>query len=240
MFFRWDARLIRKEYLTDKVIYFEFTCIPNFSFQPGQFVTIKVPNRNIPRAYSIVSVNSTYISFLIDISPQGINSKYFESMNINDTVEIAGPYGLFMLKNNNKPKIFLCTSTGIAPFLPMFYKIFEEKKSSYDVTLCFGTRFNRHDFVYAFIKQYFNYSSFKYYRCVSREDRNTFDPKNLNVNFFAGRITNLLPILKNKNIEQFLHSEFYICGSNEIVESIKNTLLDLSVLKENIFFEKYN
>lgn len=238
---KWLSRLIKKNVLTEKVIYFEFSVpFKDFAFEPGQFVGIKVPTRNVPRAYSIVDFDSKnlVLSFLIDISPQGVNSKYFEGMNIGDEVEISGPFGVFKLRDSNFNKVFVCTSTGIAPFLPMFSKLFISNFSGL-ITLFFGFRYFKDDFLDSFVENFINKDNFEYFKCISKEEnlKNNFD---LNPKVFAGRVTNCIEYLFLKKTFDFTNSEFYLCGSSEMVEDVKNLLLKLNVRKENILFEKYN
>ena len=53
--------------------------------------------------------------------------------------------------------------------------------------------------------------------------------------FVLGRINKALePVLKSLGTV-----DFYLCGGRQVVESLKNYLLDFGVPSENLFFEKF-
>ena len=104
-------------------------------FKPGQYVMLKVPSVRGPvsRLYSISSSNTIKNSFelIIGIIPGGLASNYLFSLKENIEAIFQGPAGLFGLKENDRPKIFLVTGTGIAPVRSMINSEFRIKNSEF-------------------------------------------------------------------------------------------------------------
>jgi len=238
-FLHWESRLVYKSEIAKNILEMHFTLSDkSFSFIPGQFVGIQVPIRKVPRAYSIVKKIDNTLVFLIDISPWGINSKYFAQMQVGDKVLMSGPFGRYKMQETQRNKYFICTSTGVAPFLAMLDNVFDSEIDKYLGTkfyLIFGCRYRKDDFVLSKIQKFLSYQQFNYIRCISRENL-TSNIIHVNSNFleFKGRVTlylTNLPVDSNSD-------EFYICGSNEMVGEV------VKLLKEqknavNIYTEKY-
>src|SRR5580704_6161059 len=97
---------------------------PDFTFKPGQFVTLDLPideRRNKRwRSYSIASVpgNNNIIELVIVHLEGGVASRYiFDEIKEGSELILRGPQGVFVLPETNEKDIFLiCTGTGIAPF----------------------------------------------------------------------------------------------------------------------------
>lgn len=95
-----------------------------FTFKAGQFVLFDVPllenaSDIQTRAFSIASAPSEdELLFVIKLKKGGRASQWVEeSLKPGDTVRIQGPFGLFTLSDQQeKDYLFICTSTGIAPF----------------------------------------------------------------------------------------------------------------------------
>lgn len=232
---KWVSSLLNIEKLTETTskMVFSHPLGNDFEFNPGQFVGIQVPTRDVPRAYSIVEVLKDQITFLIDFSPNGINSKYFRKMNLGDTVKMSGPFGVFGLKNTALKKVFISTATGVAPFVPMIRKIFKESFfETIDTTLIFGEKYLSSDYASRIFFDILDRSNFKYYRCITREE-NLENDLDSTIKTFNARVTSLIP-----NLEfDFESTEFYVCGSTQMVIDTVNLVKTMGA--KYIYFEKY-
>lgn len=235
----FSAILKKKIFFTKKVLLLNFQTIDfNLDYQPGQYLIAKIPfkNEKINRLYSIASYrkNQNNFDLLIEIIDQGIGSNYFKNLKIEDKVEFLGPAGIFTLKNNQNPKIFLATGTGLAPIKAMIEKLTLDNFKN-QLILFWGLKTK--DSVYfldEFKKIKLENKNFNFKICLSQEKE-----INLDKNYFhLGRVNDgLINYFKDKH--QFNNFEYYICGSRDITESLKNFLINLNIKKDQIFFEKF-
>ncbi len=225
--------LLEKKIQINETTYELYYRVPiDFEYKAGQFVVIKF-NPTYTRAYSIVEVKDNLLKLLIDVKPMGLASKYFIDTKINDEINILGPYGIFNIKNVVENKVFIATGSGIAPFIPMIYSLINDNSFNGSIYLLFGTRTSELDIAYIYFKD-IDSSKFKYVQCVTREDP-------INEYSFKGRVNTVVSdILDNKysnlNID-INNTEFYLCGSNEMINDTTVVLKSLGV--SNIFMEKY-
>ncbi|GAB4219241.1 MAG: hypothetical protein Fur009_4410 [Candidatus Microgenomates bacterium] len=233
------ATLKNKVFLNKNTVFLNFLLLDNFKldYQPGQYLIAKIPynNEKINRLYSISSFNTLNNNFdlLIELVDNGLGSNYFKNLKIGEQTEFAGPAGVFTLKNTSTPKVFLTTGSGLAPIKAMIDKLVIDKfKNSF--YLFWGIKYkNSVYFLDKFKKIQKQNQNFHFKICLSQE-KNISD-----INFFyPGRInTGFIDYFKNnKKIYDF---EYYICGSRQITESLKNFLINLNINKDQIFFEKF-
>lgn len=216
----FDTTLEAIKEIAPNMLEVKFSKPDGFYFIPGQFVNIFVtpPHR---RAFSIVHADEQSISFIVELIPIELNGKaseYFRNIQIGAKTQIMGPLGRFGLKDSNKPKVFIATGSGIAPFIPMIKSI----KNNSENHLFFGTRTKQDDFV----TQIFADSDINYTLCLSRERENL-------ENAFVGRVTDAIFEAEL----DFKDSEFYICGSTNMITDVDEILRAQGAT--DIFFERY-
>lgn len=221
--------------LNDDTYYFRFFLInpKQINFTAGQYVILKINDKT--RLYSIASSEKEkeYFDLLVKIIPNGFASNYFLNLKINDEVNFAGIAGFFNLKKNKNQKIFLATSTGVAPFLSMIRSQNYNFESKY--FLFWGLRYKKDVYFLEELNKIKEKSkkNFDYKICLSQE-KNIEDE---NKNFVKGRINVGLENFFKK--DDYQNSDFYICGSNDFVEQTRIYLEKNNVKKEKIFFERY-
>jgi len=139
-----------KNLLIAKGIYdVRFTKPEGFSFEAGQFVLFDVPllddsNDIQTRAYSIASTpHENELIFVIKLIEGGRASKWVEeSLSEGTNVRMQGPLGRFLVESGDDDDLlFLCTSTGIAPFRSQILTEIQSE-SGRKMELFFG---NRHE-----------------------------------------------------------------------------------------------
>ncbi|MCL4364078.1 FAD-dependent oxidoreductase [Patescibacteria group bacterium] len=227
--------VVDKKQLTNNIYFFTFKLVdpPEINFIPGQYLILRVPKGNafVPRLYSIfsTSLHKDKVEFIVEIVSGGLASTYFLGLNINDTVEFQGPLGQFILRENNREKVFLATGTGIAPVISILeshalpissYKVFWGLKTYQDVYL------------------FDQVKKFNPKICLSREsdlnmikaeERSYFDLGHVDAAFDK--------TIKDKELIQDV--DYYLCGRKDITESLRLFLLAKNIPQENIFFEKF-
>lgn len=204
----------------------------------------------VTRQYSICSAPTIRDSFelIIQIVPLGIASTYFASLHEGDVVEFQGPAGVFTLRENSLDKVMLATATGIAPIRSMLWDALPKKNVISKFILFWGLR--RSSDVY-YLEEFRTltetHSNFSFRICLSRQE--SFDGLD-NQCFGFGRIDKHLVNFLDPDISYLLEQretimeyhnkfEYYICGSDAVVESMRDFVSALGVEKQNIIFEKF-
>ncbi len=226
--------LTKKTQLNSNTYQYHFDLIEpkEIIFKPGQYVMLKVPSSNGPvsRLYSIASQNTLTNSFdlIIEIVPGGLASNYLFSLSEKTEVVFQGPAGMFGLKENDRPKIFLITGTGIAPVRSILTSRSEDLKQKH--FLFWGLK--KYSDIYLFDE--FKRCNLKI--CLSREQNLEMIPEDDKKYFELGHVDSCFEKQFSSDLNGF---DFYLCGGRLIVESLKQFLLSKNVLLENIHFEKF-
>jgi NAD(P)H-flavin reductase len=142
-------------------------------FKPGQYINIKVANTRI-NCYSICSQkDEKTFSLLIDTSPGGPGSKFFENLRVGDKITYLGPFGVFTFKPDDGAKhvIFMATGSGLSPINCIINEELTVKKSTAQMTLYFGQRFHTDLFWVDYYKELSRkYPNFTFKPVLSKPD----------------------------------------------------------------------
>ncbi|MCM8832260.1 MAG: FAD-dependent oxidoreductase [Candidatus Omnitrophica bacterium] len=224
--------------LTEQVYLFRFGLIQpkEINFIPGQYLILKIKDKS--RLYSIASSSFIKDSFdlIVEIVEGGLASTYLLNLTPKEEVLFQGPAGVFFLRKTPLNKIFLATGTGIAPIFSMIessFALYKKKGDLPNFTLFWGLRHLSDLYLYDKLKKIKDASEkkFDFWICFSRET-------NLKGEFFIdGRVNvGLERVIRKEDFKDF---EFYLCGGREVIESLKNYLLERGAVKEKIYFEKF-
>lgn len=222
---KFQIKIVEKIALTKTVLHLTLEAIglPEFQFVPGQFVGIEVAEK-VKRYYSIASApKSNKFELIVDTSPGGPGSKFFESLSVGDEAPAFGPLGQMTFKSEGK-SVFIATGTGYAPFRAMIMSELE-KGNQNEIELLWG--FRHEEDIY--LKDELDSLSRKYpnftYKITLSDPSEQWQGE-------KGRVT---AVLENVGIDQ--SATYYLCGVNAMVNDVKNMLLAQGVQKENIHFE---
>ncbi len=224
----YKAILFHKAQLNSNTYLYHFDLIEpkEIIFKAGQYLMLKVPSDKGPvsRLYSIASSPAEKNSFelIIQIIPGGLASNYLFSLKEKTEVIFQGPAGMFGLKENNQPKIFLTTGTGIAPVKSML-ESYQLPVSSY--SLFWGLKTYKDIYLFDELKE------FNLKICLSREQNRDIIPDKDRKYFELGHVDSYSPLLAT--------ADYYLCGGRQIVESLREFLVAKNIPKENIYFEKF-
>lgn len=224
----YKAKLTHKEMLNKRDLLVEYTLVEptNIDFDPGQFINLNV-GENTFRSYSIASpiTKNNSVELVVSVDHEGIGSNYLKVSSIGDETKIIGPSGRFTLPENLiNELVFIATGTGVAPFIPMFYKLVDLGYKG-KISLCFGVRNEDEIFFVDKFEDLKTKLDFTYKICVSQPGPNWNGAK--------GKVTELL------EISDFNNKQFFLCGHPLMIEDMIKRLTEKGVATTNIFHEKF-
>ena len=211
-----------------------------FSFTQGQYVTIRtnIHEQEVRRSYSICSSPlENELRIAIKKVPNGVFSTYAnEALKAGDIIDVMPPIGKFytaLHPDQSKQYVGFAAGSGITPILSIIKTTLETEINS-GFTLVYGNR-NRHSIIFkealeALKNLYMN--RFRVIYILSREKTDA------SINF--GRIDGEKAItLFDKAIDIKKMDSFFLCGPEEMIFSVKDTLLKLGVPNKKIHFELF-
>jgi ferredoxin-NADP reductase len=188
-----------------------------FSFVPGQFITVYFPYSGTPegKSYSISSAPHER-GFFITVKAMGEFSNRLCGLRVGDEINGSLPYGFFYSENSGSDLVLLAAGIGIAPFRSIILansnrKIILHHSSRTRVEAIFKGEFSK------LISENFNVTHY-----FTREGSSRMNP---------AKIISTLPELKSP--------EFFICGSIEFVRDMWKGLKENGVPEDAIFTEAF-
>ncbi len=230
------AKLIDKEGLTSSIVQYKFEMIDpvEMNFIPGQHIVVDVGNNNT-RQYSIASSplksNKTF-DIVVDLSPQGIGSKYLESLDMNQEIKFIGEIGEFILPDELALNlVFLATSTGISPIRSMIDSIVLNREDyEVNIYLYIGARNSDQVIWQNVFKKYWEDKHIDdYHVYIGEGELPSAECEIGNLNQFIARL----------NDQVIADAQFIICGSGETIDSIRQILNSKNIAPESIIYEKH-
>lgn len=228
---------------TPKAVSIEFELPDNlkndFLFVAGQYITIKttIEGKEIRRAYSLCSAPH---SEMLKVAVKEIDGGLFSAIANNnlqagDILEVHPPEGNFLLTTNidaaNSYAAFAAGS-GITPIMSMIKAVLENEPKSQFV-LVYGNKTLEETI---FAKELVNLQSkypdrlfIQFFYSRKQEPNGTF-----------GRIerSTINYITKNK-FKDTTFKAFYLCGPEEMINAVKEVLVENGVDQKKIFFELF-
>lgn len=241
-FHKLKVKEVRKE--TEEAVSIAFEVPENllaeYAFIPGQYLTLRtlVDGEDIRRSYSLCSApfeNEWRVA--VKQVDEGKFSTFVNTrLKAGDELEVMTPMGNFRLETNpieQKSYVLFAAGSGITPVLSILKQILTEEPLS-DVTLFYGNK----NFTSIIFREQLEALKNKYMtrlrviHVLSRESLGNTIQK--------GRID-------GKKCEDLYHSflkgwnisEVFICGPEEMILSVKDSLDKLGVPKEKIHFELF-
>ncbi len=121
---------------------FRFSTTAGFAFKPGQFIMLEfdLEGGKDTRAFSISSspTNKGYVEIKKKIG-QSEYSQKLDSLKEGSNAKIKGPFGMFILEENEKNIILLAGGIGVTPFRCMMHYA-TDKKLPIKVTLFYSSK----------------------------------------------------------------------------------------------------
>jgi ring-1,2-phenylacetyl-CoA epoxidase subunit PaaE len=211
----------------------------SFSYLPGQHISLRtsINNEEVRRSYSLCS-SPLHNEWRIAIKKVdgGIFSAFAnQQLQPGDTIEIMPPLGHFTLPHTTEQKRYICfaAGSGITPVLSILKTgLYNQPESSF--TLIYGNR-NSQSIIFKeeieALKNIFM-NRLQIVHVLSREQSES--PLN------EGRIDARKCEQIFKHVISLNADEFFICGPEEMIHTIKNWLEENGVASKKIHFELFN
>ncbi len=203
-----------------------------FDFLPGQFVIVfrkDLPEFENARSYSISSLpDADSIELCIALNDKGLFTPWLFQLNNGQTLEISEPQGQFVYKDEfaHFDNVFICTGTGIAPFMSMIDKALHQNEKN--VHLVFGNRkFEDKLFQDQIESWQAQYPNFYFYPVFSQE--NTAE--------YQGYVH---PIYENILRDIGSEARIFVCGWKDMCVQARQNLKNLGYNRRQYFFEQYD
>lgn len=233
---RFNSKLKRVESLSPTVKEFVFTAPKEFNFHAGQYVTVKFSHEEkvLSRAYSIAAYTPEQqeIVLCIKIVEDGEVTPILNSFEVGKEIKITGPMGDFTCLHleEDQPKVFIGTGTGIAPLKTMIEYLNKTEKN-HQMFLFHGFR-DEQEILYS--KKWLKMVDENFqYQCAISSPQNRLQDSCLS----KGRVQVLFEKIKHLDKKK---TAFFICGLSPMILDSEKKLIEMGFLKENIFYEQYD
>ncbi len=241
----FTLRLVQSLMLAPTVRHFAFERVDGepLQFQPGQFIQIHFTypdGKPTKRSYSIATLSIatndsiSRIEIAVSFVPGGAASDLLEQLIVGDTVAASGPYGRFVLFNQDRNRRYLlvATGTGITPYRAMLTHLEAMmQQRELEVVLLYGAR-NPEELLYD--KEFAAFASghpgFRFVPCLSRQMRSCPGPDER-----RGYVQAVLPEF-DPNPEGDI---VYLCGNPNMVDATFATLKEAGFPVAHLRREKY-
>ena len=211
---------------------------PDFHFIQGQNITIKTTtNANERRSYSICSSPLEHeLRVAVKKVENGLFSKFAnEQLKKGDVLEVMPPTGTFFTGLNPAKKseyVFFAAGSGITPVISLIKTILATEKKS-TVTLMYGNK----NLASVIFKDQLEALKDKYLKRFSLH--NIFSREKTESDFNYGRID----VSKLNQLSKFVNfnkiDNFFICGPEKMIFTVKDFLKGWGIESEKIHFELF-
>ena len=195
-------------------------------FRPGQHVDLLVSDKDW-RSYSVLSVENTVLTLVIDTKPGGPGSGYAEELALGDKVVCSKPKGNFLLVNKDAPVCFISTGTGMVPLAAMLREYQKTTRCQTSPVFVFGTTHRVANYMPGYLDN--QPSAVTPLYCLSRES-------SVESGEFKGRVTDLIKA-GGKGFPDPATTDFYVCGNPNMVRDVQ--LLLRAKGAQRVFSELY-
>lgn len=226
--------------ITPKVKHFVFHSdqSPAFDYRPGQFITLHFEHegKNLKRSYSIANapMGENRIEFAAGFIENGPGSKLLFNLQPGDTLNVNGPFGRLLLKDEDpKRYVLVATSTGVTPYRAMLKDLEQRLQNNPDlqVVILQGVQ-KKADLLYGdeFLALAKKYPRLQFRPYFSRETEN-----NLQAGEYAGYVQTAFPELMLNQDEDIV----YLCGNPGMIDESFEYLKNQGFTIQRIVREKY-
>ena len=208
-----------------------------FTFQPGQYVDVKIPGTDEHRSFSMANTPSTEpeLDFMIKLYEGGQFSALLEDggISVGDELEITGPYGTFTLRpSSHRRLVFIGGGAGMAPILSLLRSLEEQGSEQRVAAYYYGARALRDLFHLEELKS-----------LVDTLQDFTFVPalsEALETDAWTGESGFVTEVCERLEAEQDLTQvDAYLCGPPPMVDAAMALLERKGVPTSQIHFDKF-
>lgn len=222
---QYKVKLLRKEKIANNTWLFVFEKPEEYLFIPGQYqtFTLQLPNGKIDwRDMTITSPpshNELWMVTKVSENPSLFKQALF-ALSIGETVDLEGPNGGFIIRENKRPHVFLAGGIGVNVFHSMIKNVVENKLST-PITLLASFSKKEDIIFYEELKQLEN-EKIKVIYTITKDD------------VWKGEKGRITEEMIGKYVKDIKKSIYLIAGGVEMVDDINYMLLSMDVPIENI------
>lgn len=208
--------------LTEDLGIFCYQLNKDIYFIPGQFITISIDNsKAIPLSMTNSPKDKRELQFLVKKVGE-VTGKIF-SQKIGDFAKIRGPFGKFIL-SDNEDVVLIAGGTGIAPFVSMLRYLSKEDLER-KITLFYTVKFLE--------------------RAAYFEELLSFSKTNKNIQIIVtftqsapkgwrGETSRVDMFMIKKYVDDWKERTYYLCGPRDMVNNLIQNIILAGIKKEKI------
>ena len=203
----------------------------NIEFQPGQWVSLKLPVGAQPplnRAYSLASPLSPSgeLTLVFDRVPGGLGSGYLYRVKAGDELFLSGPYGRFILPPLlDKELILIARYTGLVPLRCMLKGLYAHRALSPVLLMAVAPAEDELLYHQEFLSLAMTHPSFRYLPLVASDEATA-----VSLTF-----TMLRPLIDNKP-----HVAPWLSGTKHFVRPIRTYFVEAGYDRKEVRVETYD
>lgn len=206
-------------------------------FKPGQYIQIQTPpygdiEEEVYRAYSIASSPSSTnaIQLFIGYVPEGICTTYIHQyLKEGDVLTMAGPFGEFKYQDTGRDMVLACIGTGLAPIMSIL-RYMRENEIHRKATLFFSARTRKDLYMVEELEEI--QKALPNFKLVCSLTRPTPE---CHWDGEVGRVPDIL----EKYVENAAEAEAYLCGNNDMIDSVVTALKAKGMPDTRIYYDKF-
>lgn len=200
-----------------------------FSFLPGQYANLRIPDTDVDRSYSFVSApRCSHATFLVRVLRGGAMSQWLQRQSgPGAPLLVCGPYGRFFLRDPNRPLLFVAGGTGLGPMISMLDALKKQGTLPPSVTLAFGVNSTASLFYRDRLETLLNgFSNSRLILAIMAPDAG-----------WAGVTGTAVDALESIEVDPAVHA--YLCGPPMMVEHTQAALNRRGLDKRAMFAESF-
>ncbi len=211
----------------------------DYTFKAGQYITLKttINDAEVRRDYSLcASPSSGKLTVAVKEVENGTFSKHANhNLKTGDTLEVAKPQGRFIFEpkpNEERTIAAFAAGSGITPILSIAKTVLIEEPKSHFV-LVFGNKTLKDTiFLEELLALHHQFKERFYIQFLYSQSQEE--------NALFGRIekSTVNLIVKNK-YKHVTIDDFYLCGPEAMINTVKEVLIENSISENNIHFELF-
>ena len=203
-------------------------------FQAGQYVQVRIPGLDVPRAFSLADRPGSRRRLELNVRrvPNGPGTTWLhEQLQVGDRIELSGPYGRFFVRASDpQPLIFMAGGSGLSSPRSMILDLLEQGETR-EMVLVYGAR-NRAELYYhdQFLELAEQHSNFTYVPALSEPT------EACHWNGTRGFVHEAAAAHFGYD---FRGHRAYLCGPPPMIEACIATLMQGRLFERDIFTEKF-
>jgi len=166
--------------------------------------------------------------------PPGFGSSYVFGLKPGDKVTVSGPYGDFMARNTQNEMCFIGGGAGMAPLRSHILHQLDGIDSGRRISFWYGARSKKEMFYDEDLKDLDQrFDNFSYHIALSSPDE-------------GDNWTGLTGFIHSHLCSEYLCShedpteiEYYLCGPPPMIDAVIDSLYELGVEDDMIYFDKF-